>query len=479
MFAVDVTDLLLVYIKKHKKKGELAGEMNKTLWHDRYSIGVSSIDKEHKQLFSMMAKLFALNEDEEKSVWACKEAVKFLKNHTIQHFQNEEAYMRSINYDGLDTHKRLHDNFLHQTLPALESELEVTEYSAESVRHFLGVCIGWVVAHTQTEDQAIAGKVQSKWADIPHEEEMDALKLSIIQIFDDMFHLKVKVINESYGGEDFGKIVCNRFLYREETGEKWEILLIFEEKLLLKTISEILNTQYQKVNDMVVNIARYLSKQMLEKIRESIPSIDLCELEKESLLTYDQLTKAFEREHLPCSILFSTENGYFAFCATNSDSVKGRIMPSIDSSNAMQEINKFLNKSLTTKKHMAKKKILLVDDSDFVRSWIMGMLGEDYEIYESNSSVSAIRSIAVNRPDLILLDYEMPVCDGRQMLEMLRADPASADIPVIFLTGKGDKDSIRRVVSLKPEGYLLKNMADAEIKKNIDKFFAGNNGKQK
>ena len=59
--------------------------MNKTLWHDRYSIGVASIDKEHKQLFSMIEKLLALNEDEEKSAWACKEGVKFLKNHTIKH----------------------------------------------------------------------------------------------------------------------------------------------------------------------------------------------------------------------------------------------------------------------------------------------------------------------------------------------------------------------------------------------------------
>lgn len=445
--------------------------MNKTLWHDRYNIGVSSIDKEHKQLFSMMAKLLALNEDKEKSVWACKEAVKFLKNHTIEHFQNEEAYMRSINYAELDTHKRLHDNFLHQTLPALESELEVTEYSEESVRHFLGVCIGWVVAHTQTEDQAIAGKMQSKWADIPREEEMDALKPVVMQIFDDMFHLKAKVINESYGGEEFGKVICNRFSYREQGGERWEIVLIIEERLLLKTIGEILNTQYQKVNDMVVNIARYLSRQMLEKLRESIRSMDLYELEKESLLTFDQLRNAFEREQPPCSILFGTESGYFAFCATNSDSVRGKIVPSIDSSNAIQEINKFLGKGSTTKKSIARKKILLVDDSDFVRSWIMGMLGEDYEIYESNSSVSAIKSIAVNRPDLILLDYEMPVCDGRQMLEMLRADPASSDIPVIFLTGKGDKDSIKKVVSLKPEGYLLKNMEDAEIKRNIDKFF--------
>ena len=63
------------------------------------------------------------------------------------------------------------------------------------------------------------------------------------------------------------------------------------------------------------------------------------------------------------------------------------------------------------------------------------------------------------------------MCDGRQTLEMIRSDKDIADIPVIFLTGRGDKDSVKKVMSLKPEGYLLKTMPDEEIKKNIDEFF--------
>lgn len=90
---------------------------------------------------------------------------------------------------------------------------------------------------------------------------------------------------------------------------------------------------------------------------------------------------------------------------------------------------------------------------------------------ESNSSIAAIKSITVNRPDLILLDYEMPVCDGRQTLEMIRSDKDIADIPVIFLTGRGDMDSVKKVMSLKPEGYLLKTLPEKEIKKTIDDFF--------
>lgn len=72
------------------------------------------------------------------------------------------------------------------------------------------------------------------------------------------------------------------------------------------------------------------------------------------------------------------------------------------------------------------------------------------------SGVNAIKAIGKKRPDLILLDYEMPVCDGRQTLEMLRADEESKRIPVVFLTGVNDHAHIEAVLSLRPAGYLLK-----------------------
>lgn len=439
--------------------------MNKIVWNRWYEINVDFIDKEHKQLFSTINKLLTISENEEKSEWACREGVKYLKNHTIEHFAHEEEYMRSINYGEYEIHKRLHDNFQFNTLPALEEELEESDYSEDSVRHFLGVCIGWMVAHTQTEDQAIAGKRMSKWVDVPQEEEVDALEQTIVQLVQDMLQLKAKAISRQYEGENFGKVVCCRFVYKGEKKEKWEVVLCFEERLLLKVVSDMLNTQYLKVDDMVININRYIARQFLEKIGECFPNMKLCELESESLLTYDQLVKSFERTQPACSLLFDTGVGYFAFCVTSSESVRGKIVSSLNSQNAMSQIKKYLSGE------MRKKQILVVDDSDFMRSNIIRLLGDDYDMIESSSSVSAIKSITVNRPDLILLDYEMPICDGRQTLEMIRSDKDIADIPVIFLTGRGDAESVKKVMSLRPEGYLLKTMPEDEIKKTINEFF--------
>lgn len=440
--------------------------MNNIVWHDRYNMGVDFIDREHRLLFSTMDRLLKLIENEEKSEWVCREGVKYLKNHTVEHFEHEEQYMQSIDYPEYETHKRLHDDFRNKTLPALEQELEENYYSEESIRHFLGVCIGWMVAHTQTEDQAIAGKVSSKWVDLPEEGEIGIVEQVIAQIVYETLHLKARVISQQYSGEDFGDVVCFRFDYRSEKRETWEIIWVFEERLLIGVIENIMDTQCLRVDDMVINVTRYVLRQILEKVRESIPSLDLYEIEHECLLTHEQLVKTFERTPPSCNLLFDTGEGYFAFCATTSDSIRGKIASGINAENAMDEIKKYLNKEKEEK-----KKILVVDDSDFMRSRICQLLEPDYMVMEAGSSVSGITHIALDRPDLILLDYEMPVCDGRQMLEMIRSERSIADIPVIFLTGRGDRESVKKVTALKPEGYLLKAMPDDEIKENIDGFF--------
>ena len=451
--------------------------MNQVVWKDSYKIGVDFIDKEHQVLFSRVNKLLTLSQNQEKNEYVCREGVKYIKHHTEEHFEHEETYMQSIEYSDYEIHKRIHDNFRYVTLPALEEELENTRYSMNSIRHFLGVCIGWLVSHTQMEDQAIAGKTTSKWKEIPHEKEKDALEAAIIQIAKEMFHLNAKIVSEQYAGEDFGKMVCPRFIYSGANKEKWEITIAFEERLLLSIISDILNTEYPRVDDMVLNVSRYLCRQFLEKIRANFPAIDLKELEKECLLTREQLIKSFEREQPSCSLLFATGGrGYFAFCASSADSLRGKITTEINHQNAMAAIQEFLVKDKAEKAER-KKKILVVDDSDFMRSKMIQLLEEEYDMIEADSSISAIKKIAVNRPHLVLMDYEMPVCDGRQALEMIRSDADIADIPVMFLTGRGDRESVQKVMALKPEGYLLKSMPESEIKKIINDFFVRRDAK--
>lgn len=118
-----------------------------------------------------------------------------------------------------------------------------------------------------------------------------------------------------------------------------------------------------------------------------------------------------------------------------------------------------------------KKSILLVDDDPTFLKMVKGWLDEEYRVTIVTSGTQALMYIADNKPDLILLDYEMPVTSGPQVLEMIRSETKVDRIPVIFLTGKGDRESVLKVLSLKPEGYLLKSLNRDQILKSIYEFF--------
>lgn len=118
-----------------------------------------------------------------------------------------------------------------------------------------------------------------------------------------------------------------------------------------------------------------------------------------------------------------------------------------------------------------RKNILIVDDDVAYMSMIMDWLKDTYRVSLANSGMQAITWLAKNHADLILLDYEMPITSGPQVLEMIRSDAETADIPVMFLTGRGDKESIMRVLSLKPAGYLLKTVQKKELRDTISKYF--------
>lgn len=118
-----------------------------------------------------------------------------------------------------------------------------------------------------------------------------------------------------------------------------------------------------------------------------------------------------------------------------------------------------------------RKTILVVDDSGTFLHAIRTWLDPTYKVIMVNSATNAISYLATNTPDLILLDYEMPVCSGPKLLEMIRADSATAGIPVIFLTSKGDRESVQKVLALHPQGYLLKTITRPDMLKALEEFF--------
>ena len=130
-------------------------------------------------------------------------------------------------------------------------------------------------------------------------------------------------------------------------------------------------------------------------------------------------------------------------------------------------------RSLTDKRAIEnrKKSILVVDDDVTYLRMVHSWLKDSYRVSIVNSGMQAITWLAKNQVDLVLLDYEMPVTSGPSVLEMLKSEVGTSDIPVMFLTGKSDKASIRKVIGLKPERYLLKTISREELLDELEKYF--------
>lgn len=442
------------------------------IWKDEYNIGVDIIDQEHKRLFKIINKLFRFSDEKNKSQWACQEGIKFFKDHAVKHFTEEEEYMASIHYERLNVHMHIHSEFRERTLPALEEELEQTDYCADSVEHFLGVCAGWLVGHTLMEDRAITGKGRSRWVGLLPGREQEAVKKVILQLMYDLFHLESYVISDAYGGEKFGRGVYHRLVYgTDQEKEKYEIFLVFEEKLLINTVGKTMGIKTNKLNTLLMNAARFMARQFAEHVRDHLTDMDGYELKEENLLTYDQFQEVFGNEKLQVSLLFDTGEGYFSYCTSvKRPPKKGGAAP-IRIDNAMEEVGKYLMQ----REGHRKRKVLVVDDSATVREGIRKLLDEDYDVALAKSGAAALRCMILDKPELVLLDYEMPVCDGQQVLEMMRSEETFADIPIIFLTGRADMETVKKLLALKPDGYMVKYLKPAQIKQKIDEYFKREN----
>jgi type II secretory ATPase GspE/PulE/Tfp pilus assembly ATPase PilB-like protein len=102
-------------------------------------------------------------------------------------------------------------------------------------------------------------------------------------------------------------------------------------------------------------------------------------------------------------------------------------------------------------------KVLLVDDEDSLRRVLKDLLERDgYIVSEARDGVQALDAVDRVGPDVIVLDLNLPGLDGYGVLSHLRSRPATASIPVIVLTAKGDEDNEVRVFELGADDFLAK-----------------------
>lgn len=129
----------------------------------------------------------------------------------------------------------------------------------------------------------------------------------------------------------------------------------------------------------------------------------------------------------------------------------------------MRLLTKAIEHALMGDEEAVKKQILIVDDDPAYASMVRTWIKESYKTDILTSGKQVLMFLDKKKVDLILLDYEMPVMDGTKVFQMLRRDPLTRDIPVIFLTGVGTADEVKHVLALKPDGYILKSATREQL----------------
>src|SRR5436189_4607286 len=115
-----------------------------------------------------------------------------------------------------------------------------------------------------------------------------------------------------------------------------------------------------------------------------------------------------------------------------------------------------------------KQTILVVDDTPENLQLVHGLLKDDYRVKVAKRGEAALKIAAtLPVPDLILLDIMMPVMEGYEVCKKLKADPVTAEIPVIFLTAKVEIEDEEQGFAVGAVDYITKPISPPILKARV------------
>jgi CheY-like chemotaxis protein len=114
------------------------------------------------------------------------------------------------------------------------------------------------------------------------------------------------------------------------------------------------------------------------------------------------------------------------------------------------------------------KKVLIVDDSHMIRR-IVGMIlkEDDYEVLIAENGLMGYEMAKAKKPDLIIMDIEMPVMNGIEATTHIKSDSSTNHIPVLIFTSLGSENDIRMAKEAGGTGFLNKPISKDELRSSI------------
>jgi len=116
---------------------------------------------------------------------------------------------------------------------------------------------------------------------------------------------------------------------------------------------------------------------------------------------------------------------------------------------------------------MNMKVVLAEDDPDIQKVARLSLKRAQFDVTVAANGAEAVARVAAVHPDVVLLDWMMPEMDGLAACTKLKSDPATRDIPVIFMTAKSQESEIKQGLSLGAVGYIVKPFDALSLGKRV------------
>jgi CheY-like chemotaxis protein len=120
-----------------------------------------------------------------------------------------------------------------------------------------------------------------------------------------------------------------------------------------------------------------------------------------------------------------------------------------------------------------KRTVLVIDDSPEIARLVAKILGKSYTILVAGDGEEGLARVAVELPDLVLLDLNLPKLDGWQVCRLIKSDPKLKGIPVVIMSAQeSTPEDAARAIKMGADEYLVKPFVREVLIHNIDRILA-------
>jgi DNA-binding response OmpR family regulator len=113
---------------------------------------------------------------------------------------------------------------------------------------------------------------------------------------------------------------------------------------------------------------------------------------------------------------------------------------------------------------VARSRVVIAEDSEFARAVVVATLGDDeFELHEARDGREALDLCRILRPDLLILDLQMPRLNGEDVLVRVRADPKIGRLPILILTADEREETVASLLDAGATDFVLKPVRPAEL----------------